>query len=335
MNRKNLNAGLAAGLVILTGCGSGAPSAEPFAEPVVVEIEVGFTSRQIAETLHAAGVIRSKWAFLAKRAFDRQTILMAGEYEFEKPLQVSEAFGTLAGGKVKLYPITIPEGYNRFEVVDKVASAGLASREELLRMTADPSPVKDILPAAESLEGCLFPDTYNLARTSTAVDLLDAMVARFREVLAETGKRRSTDLSNWETLILASMIEKETGIDSERKLVSSVFHNRMRKRMMMQCDPTIIYGFLREERYRGKIYKSDLENPHPYNTYIHAGLPPGPIANPGKAALQAAFYPAETDYMFFVAKPDTSKGHLFSKTMRAHQKGVDTLRRSERARRRR
>ncbi len=260
---------------------------------------------------------------------------MAGEYEFKKPLPASEALGTLAAGRVKLYPLTIPEGYSRFEVADRIASAGLASREEFLRMTADPAPVKDILPAAESLEGCLFPDTYNLARTDTADDLLNVMVARFRQVLAETRQRRATGLSDWETLILASMIEKETGLESERKLVSSVFHNRMRKRMMLQCDPTIVYGLLRENRYRGRIYRSDLENPHPYNTYIHAGLPPGPIANPGKAALEAAFRPAETSYLFFVAKPDASQGHHFSQTMRAHQRGVAALRRSERAGRRR
>ena len=335
MQRKSLEIVLAAALTALTGCGSGVPRTEPFAAPVVVEIEAGLTSRQIAETLQATGIIRSKWAFLAKRALNRKTVLMAGEYEFVKPLPVSEAFGTLAAGRVKLYPLTIPEGYSRFEVADKVASSGLASREEFLRMTADPGPVKDILPAAESLEGCLFPDTYNLARTSTADDLLAAMVARFREVLAATRKQQTTDLSDWETLILASMIEKETGIASERKLVASVFHNRVRKRMMMQCDPTIVYGLLREDRYRGKIYRSDLQNPHPYNTYIHAGLPPGPIANPGKAALEAAFSPAETDYLFFVAKPGDGKGHLFSKTMRAHQKGVAALRRGERAGRRR
>lgn len=331
MQRKSLEIALAAALAAPAGCGSGTSDAEPFAEPVVVTIEAGFTSRQIAETLQAAGVIESKWAFLVKRALNRQAVLMAGEYEFAKPLPASAAFGMLSEGRVKLYPITIPEGYSRFEVADKAAAAGLASREEFLRMTADPGPVQDILPAAESLEGCLFPDTYNLARTSTASDLLQAMVSRFREVLAETRKRRSTDLSDWETLILASMVEKETGAASERKLVASVFHNRIRKRMMMQCDPTIIYGLVREGRYRGKIYLSDLRNPHPYNTYIHAGLPPGPIANPGKAALEAASQPAETDYLFFVAKPNRSEGHLFSKTMRAHQKGVAALRRSERA----
>lgn len=314
------------------GCGSRFSNPEPFAEPVVVEIETGATSRQIAEVLQTAGVIHSKWVFLAKRAFDRKTTLMAGEYEFEKPLSASEAFETLADGRVKLYPLTIPEGYSRLETAEKIASAGLASREEFLRMTADPSPVQDILPEAASLEGCLFPDTYNLARTSTARDLLDAMIDRFREVMAITRKNQSTDLSDWETLILASMIEKETGIESERKLISSVFHNRVRKRMLMQCDPTIIYWLLREERYRGNIYRSDLDNPHPYNTYIHAGLPPGPIANPGKAALEAAFDPAVTDYLFFVAKAAPGQGHSFSKTMRAHQKHITALRRSERSR---
>ena len=310
-------------------CAGSAPDPEAFPEPVVVEIERGLTSQQIAERLQAAGVIESKWAFLAERVFDREAKLMAGEYEFEKPVTAGEAFGTLAAGRVKLYPITIPEGYNRFEIADKVAAAGLATREEFLRMTADASAVQDILPEAQTLEGCLFPETYNLARTSTAEDLLSAMLKRFRTVLATARKDHSSNLTDWETLIVASMVEKETGVPAERELVSSVFHNRVRKRMLIQCDPTIIYGLLIEGRYRGKIYLSDLENPHPYNTYIHTGLPPGPIANPGQGALTAAFHPAETDYIFFVAKSATAKDHLFSKTMSAHQKGVDALRRSE------
>ncbi len=332
MTRKIHKFGIAICCAALLGCGGDAVDFETFPEPVIVEIDRGLTSQQIAETLQAAGVIQSQWAFLAERVFDREATLMAGEYEFERPVTSAEAFGILANGRVKLYPITIPEGYNRFEVADKVAEAGLASREEFLRMTADPTAVKDILPEAETLEGCLFPETYNLARTSTAEDLLDAMLARFREVLETARGDRTSNLSDWETLIIASMVEKETGVASEHELVSAVFHNRVRKRMLIQCDPTIIYGLLIEGRYRGKIYASDLENPHPYNTYIHAGLPPGPIANPGKGALTAAFHPAETDYIFFVAKSADAKDHLFSTTMRAHQKGVDALRRSENSR---
>lgn len=325
-NRRNA----ACALVLLAACGS-SEVPEPFPEPVIVEIVRGASSRQIAETLESRGVIESKWAFLWERIWNREVALMAGEYGFHRPLKASDAFEMLASGRVRLYPITIPEGLNRFEIAELVTKSGLVSGEEFLALTADPTPVKDLLAEAETLEGCLFPETYSLAKTSTAKDLVEAMITQFRRVLEAAHPQQTAKIELWQGVILASMIEKETGSQAERGLVSSVFHNRMRLGMLMQCDPTIIYGLVLEDRYRGRIYRADLSDPHPYNTYVHSGLPPGPIANPGRESIQAAFLPSESDYLYFVAKPGQQMGHVFSKNLRSHNRAVRQLRRYERS----
>ena len=298
---------------------------------MVVEIVRGTSSDQIAETLESRGVIESKWAFLWERIWNRRTTLMAGEYIFYRPVEASEAFELLASGRVRLYPITIPEGLNRFEIAALVSKSGLVSGEDFLDLAANPAPVKDLLPEAETLEGCLLPETYSLAKTSTAKDLVAAMIAQFREALQQAHSQRTENLDLWKGVVLASMIEKETGVEAERGLVSSVFHNRMRLGMLMQCDPTIIYGLVLEDRYRGRIYTSDLSDPHPYNTYVHGGLPPGPIANPGRHSIQAAFAPSESDFLYFVAKPGGRTGHVFSKTLGSHNRAVRELRRYRRS----
>ncbi len=317
----------------MLGCVDSGELAAPFDEPVVIEIGRGLTSAEIAEVLRQHGVIDSKWGFLWERAWHRSATLMAGEYAFDRPVGAAAAFQKLAEGRVLLYPITIPEGLNRFEIAEIVAEEGLSTAEEFLALTADPAPIKDLMPAATTLEGLLFPETYSLAKTSTTQDLVDAMLARFREALAEATSQRTTEIAAWEAVIVASMVEKETEKPEERSLVSSVFHNRMRRGMLMQCDPTIIYGLVLEGRYRGRIYRSDLSDPHPYNTYVHDGLPPGPITNPGAAALQAAFSPAESEFLFFVARPSPEQGHVFSAKLRDHNRAVQQLRRFERSQR--
>lgn len=299
----------------------------------MVEIERGAGSRRIGEQLVEAGVTNSMWLFLWERAWNLDAKLMAGEYIFERPVSASEAFEILAAGKVRLYPLTIPEGLNRFQIADVIDAAGLATRDEALALTADPGPVKDLLPQAESLEGVLYPETYSLAKSSTVEDLLDAMVDRFLEALAGAREQRTVEIGDWEAVILASMIEEEAVGQTERGLVSSVFHNRIRRGMLMQCDPTIIYGLVREDRYRGRIYLSDLRDPHPYNTYIHEGLPPGPIASPGLESLKAAFAPSESDFLFFVAAPGVHQGHVFSAKLQDHNRAVRELRQYERSRR--
>ena len=305
--------------------------ADAFEEPVVVEIGRGLSSMEIAEMLEASGVIASKWGFLWERLWDRSATLMAGEYGFEGPLSAAEAFEKLASGRVILSPLTIPEGLNRFEIAEIVAAEGLSTKEEFIALTEDPGLAKDILPEAKTLEGLLFPETYSLAKTSTVHDLLEAMLAGFRDALATARSQRTAEISDWDALVLASMIEKETEQPDERGLVSSVFHNRLQRGMLMQCDPTIIYGLVLDGRYRGKIYLSDLSDPHAYNTYVHDGLPPGPIANPGLMSLNSAFAPDESDYLFFCAKPGHGQGHAFSTRLRDHNLAVQALRRYERS----
>ncbi len=320
--------------IILAGCGGPADQAVPFDQPVILEIERGTSSRRIAERLESLGVIDSKWHFLWVRAWNRDMPLLAGEYQFRVPVEAREAFETIANGQVRLYRLTIPEGLNRLEIAALADQSGLVDGEEFLWLSGDPSPVSDLLPQAETLEGCLFPETYSLAKTSTAKDLVAAMVARFRGALLEARSRRTSSIEDWDALVLASMIEKETGQESEHGLVSSVFHNRMRLGMRMQCDPTVIYGLMLEGSYRGRLLKADLARPHPYNTYVHGGLPPGPITNPGRPALLAAFAPDASSFLYFVAKPGDAGGHVFSKSLGAHNRAVRNLRQFQRTRRR-
>lgn len=319
--------------LLAAGCGGSGREgpADAFEETIVVDIDRGLSSMEIAEKLEASGVIASKWGFLWERLWDRSAKLMAGEYGFERPISAAEAFEKLASGRVILYPLTIPEGLNRFEIAEIVASGGLSTKEEFIALTADPRLAKDILPEAKTLEGLLFPETYSLAKTSTVHDLLGAMLAGFRDALAAARSQRTAEISDWDALVLASMIEKETEKPEERGLVSAVFHNRLQRGMLMQCDPTIIYGLVLDGRYRGKVYLSDLSDPHVYNTYVHDGLPPGPIANPGLMSLNAAFAPDESDYLFFCAKPGHGQGHTFSTRLRDHNLAVRALRRYERS----
>lgn len=315
-----------AAVAALACCSAGEP-AEPFAEPVVVKVRYGFSSQQIAEALVTEGIIGSKWSFLWQRILNLNQTLMAGEYQFENPVTAEEAFEMIASGKVRLYRLTVPEGLNRFQIAEVVRDFSLVSADEFLELTEDPEPVLDLFPNAKNLEGCLFPETYSLANTSGTGDLLDAMIDRFREELGKARNDRTSELNDWDALILASMIEEETYGRAERGIVSSVFHNRIQRGMLMQCDPTVIYGLILEDRYRGKIYRSDLKDPHPYNTYVHSGLPPGPITNPGSRSLQAAFSPDTTDFLYFVAKPGGDSGHTFSKTLAEHNHAVGEWRR--------
>ncbi|MDA1314625.1 MAG: endolytic transglycosylase MltG [Acidobacteria bacterium] len=303
------------------------PAAEDFREPIAIEIKRGTSTRTIAEELEGKEIITSKWRFLAIRALRRSDTLMAGYYRFARPMTAWDAFEALREGSVRYYPVTIPEGFNRFEIAEAVSATGLMSKQEFVAATDDVSMVKEQFPEARNLEGFLFPDTYYLDETSTPAKVVATMTEQFRTVFREATRQASSDLKPYQLLILASMIEKETSESEEHDVVSSVFQNRLRLRMPMQCDPTVIYGLMVEDRYRGRLLTADLEDPHPYNTYVHGGLPPGPIANPGRKALLAAAKPAETGFLFFVAKGDGA-GHVFSKDLIAHNRAVAAYRRS-------
>jgi UPF0755 protein len=297
-----------------------------FPEPVIFEYVRGAKGVETAAALEELGVVRSRWLFLAARALQPGAVLMAGEYRFDAADTAAGVLARFAAGDVFLRPLTIPEGLTRFEVSRLVAEAGYAAEEEFLQLTADPTPIHDLFPEATSLEGFLFPETYSLAKTATGEQILGAMLANFRQAFAAASEGVETNLTPYQTLTLASLIEKESGVPSERPLISAVFHNRLRRGMLLQCDPTTIYGMILENRYRGTLLLNDLKDPHPYNTYVHAGLPPGPIANPGMESLRAALSPVDSEYIFFVANPGGGGDHSFSATLSEHNQAVARLR---------
>ncbi len=317
-------------LMLQAGCASSVSKdshEERFHEPVVIDIERGTSSKDIAETLQAKGVISSKWHFLLIRGWHYNDTLMAGSYRFVRPTSEWEAFKALRTGSVQYYPVTIPEGFTRMEIAEILAATGRIDKQEFLEETEKTEWLRGDFPEAENLEGFLFPDTYYLDDTSTAEKVVGMMTSRFRSVYEEATQGATSQLKPFEIVVLASMIETETTVPKEHGVVSSVFHNRLRLRMLMQCDPTVAYGLVLEDRFRGRILLADLKDPHPYNTYVHPGLPPGPIANPGRKALAAAAKPAETDYLYFVAKGNDLE-HVFSKTLVAHNQAVQAYRRS-------
>jgi UPF0755 protein len=291
-----------------------------------VDIPRGTGSLALSRLLADAGVIRYRWQFLAVRAMKPGAKLQAGEYLFLREATPWAVFDRLARGDVFFYQLTVPEGQNMFEIAASLDRLGVIGGAQFLEAARDPSPLKDIAPEAPSLEGFLFPDTYRIAKYATAGDLCLQMTGRFRRAWAELQSKESPLAA----VTLASLIEKETALAEERPVIASVFHNRLKAGMSLDCDPTAVYAALLEGRYRGEIYRSDLDSTNPYNTYQHAGLPPGPIANPGIEAMKAALHPAETKYRYFVARADGSGGHVFSDKLDAHQRAVSQYRRETR-----
>lgn len=290
------------------------------AEPQVVEIPAGQDFRTLAGRLRAAGLIRNprKLRILARLGgFDR--IIQTGEYELSASMAPRAILEALAGGKVRLHRLTIPEGFNLGQVADAVAGAGLAARDAFYAAATDPDFARQLDIPADSFEGYLFPDTYHFPRDTTPSKIITTMVGHFRSAVTPDWQLQ-LDTLGWtlhQVVILASIIEKETGTAAERAVISSVFHNRLKKGMRLESDPTVIFGI---PEFDGNLTREHLRAPTPYNTYQIPGLPPGPIANPGVAALQAALFPAETDYLFFVAKGDQT--HYFSTTLAEHNRAV-------------
>ncbi len=302
------------------------------AEPAFVDIAPGSTALSIATQLEQAGVIRSRWAFVAARLVKRlvrNDRLKAGEYRFERSATVTQVYDRIARGDVFTIAVTLPEGLDRREIAARLEQAGLGTAQGFLDATVtEASRIRDLDPEAASLEGYLFPDTYRFSRHASEAQMADAMVRRFRE----EARRLALTARVHEIVTLASIIEKETAVAAERPLVASVLVNRLAKGMPLMTDPAVIYGLREQGQWRGAIYASDLSDPGhdtPYNTYRHAGLPPGPISNPGAASLAAALHPAATDYLYFVASGDNPQGHsLFAATLADHQKNVATYRKA-------
>jgi UPF0755 protein len=276
-----------------------------------VDIPHGTSTQGVAALLAKAGVVRNRLGFLAAQVVGHGRVLQAGEYRFARPASAIEVFDRIARGDVFYVELVIPEGKNMFDIAGLVEQTGLIKGAEFLAAARNPAMIRDLDPQAPTLEGYLFPDTYRLNHHSTAEKLCRAMTGKFRE--AWSGLNTSADLHR--TVTLASMVEKESKVPQDRPLVAAVFTNRLRIGMKLDCDPTTIYAALLDGRYRGTIYRSDLNSLHAYNTYQHAGLPPGPIANPGIRSIEAALNPADSKALYFVLRPDGSGAHQFSENI--------------------
>jgi UPF0755 protein len=282
---------------------------------------------QIAAELKRQGLIRSREVFESMHLIKGGT-LKAGEYRFDHPAKMAEVYDRLRRGDVYTIGLTIPEGSNLFDIAQRVKSAHLGhggSEDFLAAAHKELGLIADLDPSAPSLEGYLFPDTYRFSRETTDEQILTAMVKRFRQSATELGLQ-----TNYHRIVtMASLLERETPIVAERPLVASVFENRLAKDMPLMTDPSVIYAALLDGRYRGTIYASDLAADSPYNTYRHAGLPPGPICNPGATSLRAAMNPAHTDYLYFVAATANPSGvSKFSATLAEHTHNVQEYRKA-------
>jgi UPF0755 protein len=346
-----------------------------------VMLHPGYSTRRIAAELKAAGLIRSADAFVLLHYIHDRRSLKAGEYLFDKPASTLDIQKRLQRGDVYFHTVVVPEGYTMFDIARAVEAAGLGPADNFLKEArSDTALIADIAPNAHSLEGYLFPDTYEFSRMQSMEEIAEAMVKQFRGVARQIGLTGSAtpgsatpgpamsgptmsgptmsgptttgpdlvasrelhsnsvadaalahtpnDLER--TVIMASIVEKETSVPEERPLVASVYYNRLAKRIALDADPSIIYAELLAGTYQGALHHADMSVSSPYNTYHNPGLPPGPIANPGKSALEAAMHPAQSDYYYFVA--DAEGHHRFARTIEEHDKNVEEYRKAMRGR---
>ena len=294
-----------------------APRGETF-----VLLRPGWSSRHIAIELQSAGVIRSARAFMLLHYARRRT-LKAGEYRFHQLASARQVQDRIVAGDIYVHTVVVPEGFNLYDVAGAIEAAGLGPREDFIKAaTGDLFLLRDLDPAATSLEGYLFPDTYSFTRTQSMHDMVAAMVHRFRQTASAIGLQ-----SDFHRVVtMASIVEKETAAPEERARVASVYYNRLQHNIALAADPSVIYAALLAGRYQGVIHQSDLQYPSPYNTYKNPGLPPGPIANPGRASLEAALHPEKTDFLYFVS--DGTGHHRFARTLEEHSRNVIAYRRA-------
>jgi len=325
--------------------------AEPTGQTFVL-LRPGYSTRRIAVELKNAGIIRSEEAFVLWHYVHRKRSLKAGEYLFDKPATIIDIQKRLRRGDVYFRSVVVPEGYTMFDIARAVETAGLGPADDFLKVAqSDTALIADIAPGAHSLEGYLFPDTYEFTRMMTMRDMAAAMVKQFRQVARQIGLTPGPTLiatreaqpnstpgpiptgqpSDVErTVTMASIVEKETSVPDERPLVASVYYNRLTKKIALDADPSVIYAELLAGTYQGALHHADMQFRSPYNTYRNPGLPPGPIGNPGRSALEAALHPAQTDYYYFVA--DAQGHHRFARSFEEHTKNVVAYRKAMRSR---
>jgi UPF0755 protein len=297
-------------------------------EKVFVDIAHGTSRWGVAETLRRNDVIRSKLAFFLFSDWHYRRKLQAGEYYFDHPVNSREVFWKVAHGQIFVHTVTVPEGWNMFDIGEELERQGVCTREDFLTAAHDTTLIQDLAPDAHSLEGFLFPSTYEFSRRATCAQVVKRMVQNFRAVWETmppaVAPPQGPALDALQEVTLASLVERETPQADERPLVAGVFYNRLRIGNPLQCDPTVQYAMELAGRPEKNVHAVDLKLNSPYNTYEHKGLPPGPIANPGEASLRAALAPTTTDYLYFVAN-DTG-GHAFSRTLAEHNRNVARLR---------
>ena len=289
-------------------------------QQVIFKISPGQNFNKITDNLFSKKLITSPTKFkLIARLKKSDRKLIAGEYELSRDMTPLEIMKQLTDGSVRLHRLAIPEGFNIRQIAENVEAAGFSEKQSFIRAATDEKFVRGMDISASTLEGFLFPDTYYFSKDVSPQQIIAAMVARFHKAFLPEWKARAKEIgfSVNEIITLASIIEKETGLAVERPIISSVFHNRLKRKMRLATDPTVIYGI---KNFNGNITKKDLNTYTPYNTYMIAGLPPGPIANPGSKSIKAALYPAKTNYLYFVAK--RNKTHYFSSTLTEHNQAV-------------
>jgi len=288
-----------------------------------VTIEPGSGTRSIGQRLIQGGVIRDEATFRAALwRSGRARALQAGEFRFDRPMTPAEVIDKIASGDVYNRRITFPEGLNLQEMARLYEQQGFGKAAAFVEAARDPGAIRSLDPAAPDLEGYLFPETYSVPRDTTAAKLVGLMVGRFKQLFTPEMQQaaQALELTPREAVTLAALVEKETAQPSERPIVAAVYLNRLKIGMAMQADPTVIYALQRAGRYNGNIRRDDLSFDSPYNTYRYPGLPPGPIASPGLASLQAAVSPANVDYLYFVSRNDGS--HVFARTLVEHNENV-------------
>ena len=330
--KKLVFVGLLAGIVGILSIVAFVKFNQPFgaSHPVqIVDIPPGIAFSHVSHLLHQKGLLGPEWFFqVLGRVQQVDRKIIPGEYELHAGMRPTVLLAKLVKGEVYQHSVTIPEGYNIVQIADILDQKGLADKEEILRLSRDRTFIASMDVKASTLEGYLFPDTYRFARYTPPESIVRTFISRFHEMVTPEiyAQAKSMGMTLQEVLTLASVIEKETGLAKERALVSGVFHNRLRRNIPLQSDPTVIYAL---EYFDGNIRKADLSVNSPYNTYKVRGLPPGPIANPGLAAIQAALYPTPSDFVYFVSRNDGS--HKFSATLAEHNKAVDKYQRRPRS----
>ncbi len=315
------------------------PVAPPPGQTFVL-LRSGYSTRRIAVELKKGGIIRSELAFRLWHLARPKPPLEAGEYLFEKDATLPQVYGRIARGDIYFHVVTIPEGYTMFDIAKAIEDAGLGSAADFLHIAETQTQlVSDLAPEAKSLEGYLFPNTYQFTRTQSLADMAGAMVHEFRQVAQQIGLATGASPNGGgapglegdrvdmkKVVTMASIVEKETAAPEERPRVASVYYNRLEQRMALDADPSVIYAELLQGTYSGSLHHADLAINSPYNTYRFPGLPPGPIANPGRSSLEAALHPETTKFLYFVS--DANGHHRFATTLAEHDKNVAAYRRA-------